>query len=388
VLEAGRAAFAEHCASCHTARDGFDLAIFGFPASDIIRRGVKHVDEQTANNIVAYVESLNVRPLGRQSPPFQPGRRIADNDQQFWNSLFGTDAWPANLSAASLSAVDARVVDVPLTLPLWSVEEEDTDWLPVAPLASLMDVGDALSRALEAYYAAPSNTSLLEAVARFVERSVAPGNVCHGAAGFVRARDCFEAHRWMSALAAVHFLRAQDDHVPIEVADLWWNTGEAAILVFLRESGQHPRRMASAWLYLAYTFAPHRFPDPGGYLIQFLVNDGYPRFAAFVALRRMVAPEPIHNALPAQRFEDALIAIRSAPAQLRGDVADFEFRFLHDWLDQPGAAESLRNAEPALLVRLIFAEIEALPAAVVPASRRQSLALLRDALLTRLLRIS
>jgi len=385
IIEAGRAAFAEHCASCHTARDGFDLAFFGFAASDIIRRGVKHVDEPTARSIVSYIESLGVRPIGREVAPFQPGRAVAPDDARFWGALFGTSGWPASLSAAGLAAIDPRTVDVPLVLPLWSVEEEDTDWLPVAPLADVMDTGNALDHAIESYYAAPSGASLLTLVARFEEKSAAPGNVCHGPAAAVPARDCFEARRWISALAALHFLRNPGEPVPIEVADLWWNTGEAAILVFLRETAKHPRRMASSWLYLAWTFAPHRFPDPGGYLIQFLVNDGYPRFAAFVTLRRMVSVEPIYNALPAQRFEDALIAIRSAPAEFRADVAEFEFRFLRDWLDRPAAAAELRNAEPEILVRLIFAEVERLPASLVPEPRRQSLAALRDALLTRLL---
>ncbi|MFN2420490.1 MAG: hypothetical protein ABR527_03835, partial [Gemmatimonadota bacterium] len=41
---AGRAAFTTVCAACHSSRDGFDLAFFGFSDSTIVRRAVFHVD--------------------------------------------------------------------------------------------------------------------------------------------------------------------------------------------------------------------------------------------------------------------------------------------------------------------------------------------------------
>ncbi|GIT52818.1 MAG: hypothetical protein Ct9H300mP15_30310 [Gemmatimonadota bacterium] len=58
--ELGRVAFKEECASCHAAGDGFDLAVFSFPDSTIIRRALGHVNELAANDIVAHIRTIQL----------------------------------------------------------------------------------------------------------------------------------------------------------------------------------------------------------------------------------------------------------------------------------------------------------------------------------------
>ena len=48
-------AFQTSCGPCHASRDGFDLAYFGFPSADVIRRAVAHVDSATARDIAAFM---------------------------------------------------------------------------------------------------------------------------------------------------------------------------------------------------------------------------------------------------------------------------------------------------------------------------------------------
>ncbi|MEW5916309.1 MAG: hypothetical protein AB1762_07885 [Gemmatimonadota bacterium] len=333
--EAGRTAFVVSCAGCHASRDAFDLALFGFAASDIVRRALAHVSQETAEDIAAYVASLRVQPRGRSHHPFQPGTQIVRNDEEFWRAQFGTSGWPANLTPEVLRSIDTRRLDVPLALPLWSSEGDDTDWLPEVPLSSqlLGAQNGVLRSAIDAYYAAPTTANLLSAIARFVRVSTADAAaLCYGEANtHSQPRDCFEARRWMSSFAAQHFLRPGADAIPVEVADLFWSTGEAAVTVFFRERA-HPRSMVWGWLYLGYSFAPTRFKEDNGYLGQFLQSDEKSWLATFTALRRMVATEDVHNGLPAQRFWDASLATTRAPRGQRANVAEFSYTFLRDWL--------------------------------------------------------
>jgi mono/diheme cytochrome c family protein len=56
----GKQAFEQSCSGCHASRDGFDLKVFGFSDTTIVRRAVHHVDTVTARNIVAYIRTLEV----------------------------------------------------------------------------------------------------------------------------------------------------------------------------------------------------------------------------------------------------------------------------------------------------------------------------------------
>jgi hypothetical protein len=341
---AGRAAFESSCASCHASRDGLDLAYFDFAPSDIVRRGLDHVSESTARDIVAWLEGLPVDRQNRSHRLFQPAGRILAGDAQFWLDRFGTTDWPANLTPAELSAVDLREVPVPLPFPLWSSESDESDWMPERPLprALLEADGGALAFAIETYYAnsdVPALTRVIDVFDRVSGRDGAmAGAICEGTAGaHVRPVDCFEARRWISSLAAQHLLRTGDVRdVPHEVAAIWWDTGEAAVTASFRATGI-TRRDAVAWLYLASVFAPDGILAPGGtaaedagYMGQFLVSEGMPRLATYVTLRRMVATGPIHEALPEQAYWDLLLATVRAPRELRAAVAEFGLRFLLD----------------------------------------------------------
>lgn len=339
----GLTAFVASCSTCHATRDAFDLAHFGFASTDIVRRALKHVDLQTANDIAAYVKSLGVRRVGRDTRPFQPGTQVLANDQAFWVATFGTKDWPANLTPAALRSINTRALDVPLVLPQWSSESDDTDWLPEVPLTNeLLNASSGeLAAAIERYYAASTTANLLSAIASFERANSATiASVCYGEAGtHPRARECFEARRWMSTLAAQHFLRQGAGSIPIEVADLWWSTGQAAVTVYQRERG-HPASMVWGWLYLAYSFAPTRFNEDNAYLGQFLQADGMLHLAAFTALRRMVDTAQVHRALPAQRFWDASLAILRAPHAVQGSIAEFSYAYLLNWMNTGAVLDS------------------------------------------------
>ncbi|HAC06969.1 MAG TPA: hypothetical protein DCF71_14060, partial [Gemmatimonadetes bacterium] len=102
----GHEAFLAECANCHASQDGFDLAFFSFPDSTIVRRALGHVDAPTADDIVAYIRTLMVDPVGRFEASFQPGGEVLADDLEFAMRLFGADAWPSGMTTADLLAID------------------------------------------------------------------------------------------------------------------------------------------------------------------------------------------------------------------------------------------------------------------------------------------
>ena len=148
----------------------------------------------------------------------------------------------------------------------------------------------------------------------------------------------------MSTLAAQHFLRPSADAMPIEVVDLFWSTGEAAVTVYQRER-THPYSIAWGWLYLAYSFAPTRFREDNGYLGQFLQSDRFEWLATFTALRRMVDENDVHSGLAAQRFWDAALAVNRAPFGQKANAAEFAYHFLIDWLTPRAPLDSVAREQ-------------------------------------------
>ena len=234
---AGLEAFERECSSCHSSRDGFDLAFFAFPDTTIERRALGHVDTVTAHDIVAYVRTVRALPTSRDFRAFQPGGSRASGDANFATQLFGADRWPADLSAAQLAAIDPLRVRVSLEFPLWSSESSNLDWMPDTPIdPALVDYRTEYGAArpfLESYYATHAPHDLLMAVLtlRVAERDPNNPDAPCVMEPFDRFRPtaCFETRRWISTLAAQDMLRkGQREAIHSILHDGWWDVGNAA----------------------------------------------------------------------------------------------------------------------------------------------------------------
>ena len=384
--EAGRLAFVENCASCHASRDGFDLAAFDFGPFNVVRRGLAHVDSSTARDIAAHIESFDVKPLSRTTAPFQPGgglsgtvvpfaTRQPDLDLDFWVDLFGTAGWPDGLTTDSLLAIIPARVKVPLAMPQWSIEGSIEDWMPDRPLppALMTHAGGALESALAAYYASPTEPNLVRVAEQFGEAIAATG-LC-ARADF---SPCFDARRWMASLGAQHYMRENPGSpVPAEVAQLWWDVGEAAIGLIpgaVGEDREAAFRIGASWLYLAFSTAPGAFREPAGnYMHTFLNSQELPRLSLFVALRRMVASNEARH--PDQYFEDGTLAIERAMGMTPGVV---EFVFRH-WVER---LEAGPPGFDAAVMRAYLLDQRRYAAAAAAGARWPRILSLRDRLLS------
>lgn len=367
--ERGRAAFLAECATCHAGRDGFDLAYFGFPTADIVRRGVAHVDTAAARDIDAYLATLGVQPVPRDRRVFQSGGGVAAAQNESWQAAFGATGWPKDLTVDALRALDLRDIAVPVPFPLWSSEADESDWMPELPLLPelLSASGGALAGALEAYHADRTTDRLLTAIEVFgsVSRPAPDAGVCAGSAGdHARPVACFEARRWMASLAATHLLRAGEEReVPYEVARLWWDVGEAGVTAHFRDD-YVSRTTVVAWLYLGSVFAPGGFPGPtsgiveeAGYMGQFLQSLGLERVAVMVTLRRMVDDGAVHRDRPFHAYWDLNLAATRAPRELMPDVLEWGLAYLLDEQargvrPEPADVEHLRGIYEGTLMRL------------------------------------
>jgi hypothetical protein len=377
---AGLAAFTNVCAACHTSRDGFDLAFFGFSDTTITRRAAPHVDAQTALNIVAHVRTLSVIPSTRDRRIFQPGGVVLSSDVDFALGLFGGDGWPASLTTEQLRAIDPLNVAVAVPLPLWSIEFSNLDWMPEAPPPDqLLDFrGSAARTAITRYYGAPTTTNLVAAVAalrnaeRNAENSAAPC-ITEPREAF-QTVPCFEVRRWTSSLVAQHMLRnGLDEAVQPVLHDVWWDVGNAARLAPMGALENKELNWAS-WMYLGWSFEPDRHAST--YLGNGLSRLGLNRHATFVALRAAVGRPPA-SAAP---YADVATAARLAPVGWTLDAVSFGYRHL---LERLQSGEMLREAEKAEASTHIH---NAYTAAVRKLSPQEGVALAerRDAVLTAL----
>lgn len=327
----GATAFVESCAECHSSRDAFDLAFFSFPDSTIIRRAVFHVDSGTARDIAAHVRSLHGETVGRGTRVFQPGGRMVVGDVAFALELFGADEWPADLTTASLLAIDPLNVPVAVPMPLWSDEATNRDWMPSQPLSAqvLEHGGGAAEDALAAYYANPGLDQLVRAV-RLLRRSqrenLDVGGVCQhvDGVGFIDPVGCFEARRWTANLVGQHMLRENlDSRVHPELHDTWWDVGNVARRTS-RRGGLLENREENwaAWMYLGWMFDPGRHASV--YTGLGLVNFALDRHATFVALRSQVARPVGSSAI----YNDVHSAASFAPPHWTFDAVRFGFRHI------------------------------------------------------------
>lgn len=339
---AGRTAFVESCASCHPSHDGLDLAMFAFPDTTIIRRALSHVSEATARDIVAHIRTFDVAPASRDARPFQPGGRVLESDITFAINLFGADAWPADLSAHDLAAIDPRDVAVAIPFPQWSSEADNTDWLSDVPFPeSLLDRRPASPTLrtprtyLDRYYDVWNTSDVTRAVialrmAVMDDRdAAAPCDELSSGHPFARGEPerveaCFNALRWIASLAAQHALRNPSEPIPHEFHEIWWDVGNAIGNDSTSPIDQRALNRA-AWRFLGWTFAPGdiRHNDVV-YATDDLAELGLPRHAVFNSLRAMIARES-WTRVP---YEDAARAVLHAPDSWTYDVLRFGYEYL------------------------------------------------------------
>jgi mono/diheme cytochrome c family protein len=184
------------CAHCH-GPDGIDLAMLGFPDSQIYRRAFFHVDQPTADAIVDMVHAIRAKyniadpPNPLDFRPFQPGGAVlpgassAERDQAFGQqmkdegmTLMGPPINSVALAKqawSELAAVDLRTEHIGIPLNRWAEDIFDNagqdppcpdlgecpdhgtmaDWLPDAA-----QISDAQAQVLypleDAYLANPT----------------------------------------------------------------------------------------------------------------------------------------------------------------------------------------------------------------------------------------
>jgi hypothetical protein len=306
---------------------------------------VKHVDTATANNIVAYIHTVQSPPLPESTHLFQPGAIPVGSDIEFATSLFGRDEWPATLTTPQLAAIDPRTVRIAVRLPIWSDEGNNLDWMPDQPLpGAILDYqGGMAAAAIAGYRAFPTRDNLLRAVnaLRGADRSMAnPGAPCLlEDTTRVRYRDCFEVRRWTSTLVALHMMRyGIDQSLGGQVHDVWWDVGNAA-----RRSRAdrtipiaNPVENWANWMYLGWSFDPsqHASVYTGGAFRQLGLN----RHATFIALRSEIA-RPRNSSQP---YADAANAVNFSPVAWVPAVATFGLTHLRERLqagERPTASE-------------------------------------------------
>ena len=293
----GESAFFADCASCHASRDGFDLALFGFSDTTILRRAVGHVDTTTALDIVAHIRSLEVDRRSRTDRVFQPGGEVLSTDLEFAQRLFGADAWPADLTSAQLQEIDPRSVPVAVAFPLWSDEESSRDWMPDDPFPdALLDFGDGAAReSLDEYYRTSSVQDLIVALQHLVasDRDADnPDAPCVEGEGRLAPAECFDARRWVSSFGAQFMLR-HDLTGPVHnvLHGVWWDIGHVSRRTVLSDGfeGEIPDALENwvTWMYAGWAFAPDRHAS--FYLAAGLARSDLPRHAMFHVLRAQVA---------------------------------------------------------------------------------------------------
>ncbi|GMR14317.1 MAG: hypothetical protein BMS9Abin29_2566 [Gemmatimonadota bacterium] len=320
----GLATFRLECASCHASGDGFDLAFFSFPDSTIVRRALGHVALSDALDIVAYIRSLGAETMSRRTRLFQPGGRVLADDRVFADQLFGVDAWPADLTSEELLAIDPRTVLVALDLPMWSVEEDNVDWMPDLPPAEGIFAFGGTGTAIEAYHELPTDHRLVAAVNRLRDSVRHPQNPA-APCTFDDARpvdyeECFQVQRWIASLGAQHMLRAgREGGLHRTVHDAFWDVGQTVrrSIVQGHESPANGLENWVDWMWTGWIFEPQNHATI--YLSSGLNAAGLARHATFMTLRTLVA-RPAESFAP---FMDVRNTARFAPDHWAGDATLF-----------------------------------------------------------------
>jgi hypothetical protein len=378
----GQTAFVQECARCHNSGDGFDLAYFSYPDSTIIRRALGHVNLTTSQQIAAYIGWLNTPHVSRHARVFQPKGTPAASDVEFAVGLFGQDAWPA-MTTAQLRAINPADVRVPLALPEWSVEGENTDWLADAPPPpGIMSYnGNRAANAVAAYQAAPSAANLALAVEALSDADHSPANPAapclFNDASRVNYLSCYEVRRWTSSLVAQHMLRQNSLQSAGTLAhEVWWAVGEAARQAIKVGSGAIPNAASNMvdWFYLGWMF------EPGVHESFYLENRLGPRLAVFVALRGQVSRPPNSWGEHRSIYDDLIRAAEHTPNSWANAVGTFALTHILERLNsgerptttaQKNTATTLINtAITRLSTKVSAAQLSALQALATQAKSK------------------
>lgn len=285
--------------------DGWDLAHFGYSDATIVRRATAHVDTATACSIVAWVRGLDVPRKAPSHRPFRPGCAVAADDEAFGRQLFDGDLWPVAMTREQLLALRPREVAAALPMLPWSDERSRTDWMPEQPLPDtlLAERDGALGAAIDAYARERTTEGLLQAVAVFRELTEGPegaGRICEGPEGFhTTAEACFQARKWMAALAGQHILRfGLEDRVPGPIVDLWWDVGAAEATISSRNPALRPVHAPSGttWMYLSWSLDPLRQQSLVFYFPELTKDAGLQRHVTYTMLysAALASPDSVH----------------------------------------------------------------------------------------------
>jgi len=114
------------CANCH-APDPLDLAYYGFPDGDILRRGLEHLPTTQIQNIVNIVHAFRAQySIGRRDPlqvrPFQPGGGMLPGDSiATRDAAFGQELVAMGLTVATTPITSAAQADAALA-QFWAID--------------------------------------------------------------------------------------------------------------------------------------------------------------------------------------------------------------------------------------------------------------------------
>ncbi|MFB6274487.1 MAG: fibronectin type III domain-containing protein [Salinibacter sp.] len=330
------------CGDCHTAKDGWDLAAFGFPDTTIHRRGIDHVSEQEVQDIIRFVESKDTEVLpGTENgvselPPFQPGGRVLESDRAFAMEVFGQDQWPKDLTEEELLSFDPRKLPVPLEMPRWSIEKNAQDWLPERPLPEEVRTDPDFQFALSQYRETRSDEDLVRTVRAFdnalTEGERFPGE--HGNTGREAFFESFEMYRWLSTLIGTHFLRSGNVRIPEQVdgrpvegrhfgmTNPWWRVGDIMrrFDAFRDDEPDEALKIAARWFHLAWSFRQDVVGHEQKYMSKALSEGfGLDRVSAFSLAYGIVDGAENNHHL----YTDLLVVHRHTPESWQGNLMIF-----------------------------------------------------------------
>jgi hypothetical protein len=211
----GEELFNTVCAQCHASGNAWDLQAFAMPDTMVHRRALDHVNRQESFDIIKFIRSQDVEPFegaqlgSRDLPPFQPGDRILSSDRQFAMEVFGQDQWPEDLKPEDLRGMDVSEIPIPFELPRWSVDHDESDWLPTDKLPSRIADKSQFRSAIEAYRSNPTNSNFLDVyeTVHAVDEDHDDVYPWGDGSGPNKIIEVYELNRWISSFVAQHAIR-------------------------------------------------------------------------------------------------------------------------------------------------------------------------------------